>query len=63
MAQLNFSSPEFVLGHTGKFLKNHLAANLNKNVIWVRGRGKMASDRARVSAPGRVREGDAKSVR
>ena len=51
--------PNLILPNFGKFLKNHLAANLILQGIW----GKMAPGRARVSAPGRVREGDAKLVR
>ena len=40
-----------------------LADNLILKVIWVRGWGKMAPGRARVSAPGTVREGGANLVR
>ena len=57
------SGPKFVFAKFGKFLKNHLAANLILNVIWVRGWGKMAPGSARVSAPKRVRKRDAKLVR
>ena len=62
-AQLNFSGPEFVVAKFWEVLKNHLAANLILEAIQVRDWGKMAPGRARVSAPGRVREGDSKLVR
>ena len=62
-AQLNFSGPEFVIAKFLDVLKIHLAANLILEAIQVRGWCKMAPGRARVSAPGRVREGDAKLVR
>ena len=62
-AQLNLSGHEFVFAKFCVVLKNHLAANLILSSIWARGWGKMGHGRARVSAPGRVREGAAKWVR
>ena len=61
--QLNFSGPEFVFAKFWEVLKKHLAANLILKGIWVRGWVKMAPGKARVSAPGRVRERDAYLVR
>ena len=63
LTQLNFSGPEFVFAKFCEVLRKYMAANFTLKVIWVRGLGKMAPDRARVSASGRVREGDAKLVR
>ena len=62
-AQLNLRGHEFVFAKFCVVLKNHLAANLILSSIWVRGWGKMGHGRARVSAPGWVRAGDAKWVR
>ena len=55
--------PNSFLPNFEKFLKNHLAAHLILKVILVRVWCKMDPDRARVSAPSRVREGDAELVR
>ena len=59
-AQLNFSGPEFVFAKFWEVLKKSSGSYFN---FRVRGWGKMAPGRARVSAPDRVREGDAKLVR
>ena len=54
--------PNSFLPNFEKFLKNLLGANFILKVFWARGWDKMAPNRARVSAPGRIREGDAKLV-
>ena len=60
--QLSFSKPEFVFS---QILENSLKIiwKLILKGIWVRGWGKMASCRARVSEPGRFRAGDAELIR
>ena len=45
------------LPNLGKFLKNHLAANLTLNVIWVRGLGKMAPGKGMLNWSDKVRLG------
>ena len=60
---INFIGPEFIFAKFCEVLRKYMAANFTLKVIWVRGLGNMAPDRASVSASGRVREGDAKLVR
>ena len=59
-AQQNFRGPEIVFAKSWELLKKSSGSLLK---LRVRGWGKMAPGRARVSALGRVREGDARLVR
>ena len=62
-AQLNLSDSEFIFAEFWEVLKKSSGSIFSFQVIWVRGWGKMDTDRARASVPSGVREGDAKLIR
>jgi len=57
-AQLNFRNPQLVFAKFWKVFKNYIEAYLIISIsIWFMGWGMMGPTWARVSTPGRVREG------